>query len=368
VNNMQSVSLQTMKNNYFSIPALLSLSLLALTACDGQSDKADKKSPAKEVVAIHAAKQALFTQIQALGTTTSSESVTITSPVSGIIKSIKFSDGQRVKQGQILAVLDQDETKAQLQSAKVQKQEHERELKRLETLLSRKAATSRDVDARKTMLALSQSSIKEIEARLDELTIRAPFAGVLGMRELSPGALLQPSQTITTLDAIDTLNLDFTMPSLQLSHIEVGTALQARSDALDGRVFKGHITAINTRIDPITRAVLVRAALDNNDGKLQPGLLMRVNIVANPRQALVVPEESITQKQEQHFLTLINPEGKVEIRPVTIGQRHDGGVEIIAGLSENEQVIVRGMGFVKPGQAVVATSPASSSMQPKSAK
>jgi len=329
--------------------------LFSLGACDQQESKTAQSKAAKEVVAFKTTLSPLNTQIESLGTAASHESVDITSPVSGILESIAFSDGQHVNKGQVLAILDRDETLAQLQSAKVQLAEHEREMNRLETLLARKAATSRDLDARKTMAALTQSSIHEIQARLDELTIRAPFSGILGMRQKSPGALMQPGQIIATLDDVDTIHLDFSLPSLLLHDIQIGTHVQARSDALDERVFTGNITAINTRIDPITRAVMVRADVDNKDGLLRPGLLMRINIMANPRQGLIVPEESITQKQEQHFVTLINSEGKAEIRPIQIGQRLQGGVEVTEGLTAGELVIVRGMGFVKAGQAVTAS-------------
>ena len=332
---------------------LLTVCMLALhvSACGNQADTS-KNTAAKAVVVLKAHAVLLSDRMEALGTAQANESITITSKLAGKLESISFSDGQKVHKGDILARLDQDEEQAQLVTAEVQLAEHAREVKRLQTLLARKAAATRDMDERKTLLAVTASNIVQIKARISELTLTAPFDGKIGIRRISPGALIQPGQVITTLDETDPIKLDFNIPSTMLQDLKLGDRIEARADALGDQVFIGTINATDSRIDPLTRSMLLRAVIANPDGRLIPGMLMRVTLLANQRMALIVPEESVTQKEDKHFITLVSPEGKAVVRTVEPGLRRDGIVEIRQGLSAGERVVVRGMGFVKPGQAV----------------
>jgi len=328
--------------------------VLLVSACGG-SDHAPKQAAAKQVVVLKAYAMKVHDQVEALGTAQANESITITAKVSGRLDAIKFTDGQQVKKGDVIAVLDQDEEQAQLKAAEVQLAEHVREVKRLQTLLARKAAATRDLDERKTLAAVTASNVNEIKARIAELTLKAPFDGKIGIRRVSPGALIQPGQVITTLDQIDPIKLDFSIPSTMLEGLHAGDRIEARADALGGQPFIGTVSATDSRIDPLTRSILLRAIIDNSEGKLIPGMLMRVTILAHERQALMVPEEAVTQKQDKHYLTLVGADGSAVIRPVRVGTRQHGLVEMLDGLSVGERVVVRGMGFVKPGAKLQVT-------------
>lgn len=332
---------------------LLMFALFTLLA-GGCSDQGDgpKQVAAKPVVVVKAHTLTLHDRVEALGTAQASESITITAGVAGKLEEASFSDGELVRKGRVIVRMDQDEEQAQLVAASSQLAEHQREIRRLEALLARKAAASRDLDERKTLAALTASSIKQIRARIGELTLTAPFDGRLGIRRVSPGALIQPGTVITTLDASGVIKLDFTIPSTQLQGLKTGIRVEARSDALPGQLFAGQIAAIDSRIDPVSRSILLRALIDNPDGLLIPGMLMRVTLLKEKREALVLPEESITQKQDKHFITLVNANGVAELRAVQTGLRRDGLVEIRQGLAVGEQVVVRGMGFIKEGQRV----------------
>ncbi|MDT8377053.1 MAG: efflux RND transporter periplasmic adaptor subunit [Mariprofundaceae bacterium] len=333
-----------------ALPAIGMFALL-FSACGDQGGNS-VKLPAKPVVVLKAHTLMLSDQMEALGTAQANESITITAKVSGRLEEIAFTDGQQVRKGDLIVRLDQDEEYAQLIAAEVQLAEHTREVKRLQTLLARRAAATRELDERKTLAAVAASNIEQIKARISELTLKAPFDGKVGIRRVSPGALIQPGQVIVTLDEIDPIKLDFSIPSTMLQGLKPGDRIEARAEALGDRVFTGRVTATDSRIDPLTRSMLLRAIIDNPDGELIPGMLMRVTLLANEREAVVVPEESITQKQERHFITLVTADGKAEIRAVQTGLRRDGLVEIRQGLAAGELVVVRGMGFVKPGQAV----------------
>ncbi|OIO68719.1 MAG: hypothetical protein AUJ57_09840 [Zetaproteobacteria bacterium CG1_02_53_45] len=333
-----------------TIPAA-ALCALILCACGNQAD-APKQRQNSSVVVLKAHTLLLSDHVEALGTAQADESITITARIAGRLEEVNFSDGQQVKKGDVIARMDQDEEQAQLVAAGVQLVEHQREIKRLESLLARKAAAARDLDLRKTQAALTASTIKEIKARISELTLRAPFAGRLGIRRVSPGAMIQPGTVITTLDAAEKIKLDFTVASTELDGLTTGMAVEASCDALPGELFSGKLTGMDSRIDPLTRSMLLRAEIDNKDGKLVPGMLMRVVLKSHERESLVVPEESVTQKQKQHFLTLVGADGRVELRAVETGLRRHGVVEIVHGLAAGELVMVRGMGFAKAGQTV----------------
>jgi len=331
---------------------LLGLAGLVLSGCSQAPEQHKKQRPAQPVVVLQAYAKLLTNHVQALGAVQAAESVNITSKVSGKLKKITFLDGQRVNKGDVIAIFDQDEEQAQLATARIQLQEHQREIKRLTQLLAKHAASARDLDERKTLADLAASSIKEIEARIDDLTIRAPFSGKIGIRQVSVGALVQPGTTIASLDQTTTMNLDFSIPATQMLGVKVGSRLVARADALKEREYHGEIEAVNSRLDATTRTLLLRTKLDNQDQSLMPGMLMTIDVQLAERMALVVPEESVTQLKDQHFITVVNLENKAEMRPVVLGERFYGYVEIIQGLNVGELLVVRGMEFAKDGMVV----------------
>jgi len=333
-----------------AIVALTCLATLSLAGCGGDESKA--KPPAKQVVVLTAYHQAIADRVEALGTTQSNESIDITPNTTGIIDKIEFTDGQSVQKGDTLVLLELDEERAQLAAAKAQLAEHVREIARLKKLLEKRAAAQREYEQTLTLAEVARNTIKEIESRIDDKTLKAPFDGVVGIRRLSPGALVQPGQIITTLDQTDPIKLDFSVPATYLARLVVGATVEAEGDALPGEPFTGKLASIDTRIDPVTRSILLRALLDNPGGRIKPGMLMRVTLLEDQRQALVVPEESVTQKEQDHFLDIVRPDNTVDHRKVEIGLRLPGLVEISGGLAVGEKVIVRGMGFVKPGQKV----------------
>ena len=325
--------------------------MLSLAACSPQ-EVPPRATPAKAVVVLKAHATTLYDQIEAMGSLKANESIDFAAQVSGKLEKVLFQDGQTVHKGDLIALLDDDEDQAQLMAEQAQLAEHLREIQRLELLLTRHAVPERTLDERKTLAALTRSHIRQIQARIGEKRLKAPFDGQMGIRQVSPGMLMQPGQVIATLDDVRSMKIDFTIPSTLLPTVHVESDIQVRSALFPRRIFKGKVASIDSRIDPMTRAILLRATLDNADGVLIPGMLMAVTLLQHERQALMVPEEAVTQKQEKHFLTLVNHEDKAEIRAVTTGIRRDGFVEITQGLKAGERLVVRGMGFVKSGKAV----------------
>jgi membrane fusion protein (multidrug efflux system) len=308
--------------------------------------------PLPPVFVTTASEGTVYDSVDAIGTAFSNESVNISSNVTEVLREILFVDGQEVVKDDILVVLEQREQQAQLDAARARMEQDQRELARLEGLLAEKAVPRQDYDTRLTMLEVTKQEMAEAEARVAFRTIRAPFDGVLGVRLISPGALVQPGDLITTLDDISPIKLDFTVPSTYLSALKPGVEIEAIADALDNRVFRGRIESVNTRVDPVTRSVLVRAILPNDDHVLKPGLLLKVTLIKNERTSVILPEETLMQRQEDHFALVVGDDNKVEQRKVSVGARRPGKVEITAGLKTGERVIVRGVNRVRAGQLV----------------
>lgn len=295
----------------------------------------------------------IYDEIEALGTAFANEAVNITTNIIDTISEIRFEDGQSVKKGQIIVKLTQTEELAQKNAIQAQLHEHERELKRLADLLKRQALAQNEYDARKTLLAISKENLLEIEAKIEDRNIRAPFDGILGLRKISVGSLVQPGDIITTLDDIRKIKLDFSIPSSFLDVVKEGLNIDAVANAYDNKVFQGTVTTIGSRVDPRTRSIEIRAILPNPEGLIKPGLLMSVKLLKNKRHAILIPEEAVTQRQDDHFVFVVDQEThQTERRQVTIGTRKPGWVEIINGLNAGEQVIVRGFTSVEDGQKV----------------
>lgn len=294
----------------------------------------------------------VYDSVEALGTAHATESVDITANVTDLLREIRFSDGQTVKKGDVIAVLEQRELSAQLAAARARMEQEKRELARLEGLVRDKAVSRQNYDQRMTSLEITQREVEEIEARIAYRTIVAPFDGTLGVRRISAGALVQPGDVITTLDDISSIKLDFNVPSTFLQTLAPGVPVEAEVDALSGRIFRGKIESVSPRIDPVTRSVLVRAVLPNEDGRLRPGLLMRVRLIKREREGLIIPEESILQRQQSHFVLVVTPDDTVEERMITIGARLPGRAEVMRGLEAGERIIVRGVNRVRSGEKV----------------
>jgi membrane fusion protein (multidrug efflux system) len=296
--------------------------------------------------------QAIFDRIEALGTTLANESARITAAVTEKVVAVHFEDGQQVAAGDLLVTLKQDEERAQRAAAVEQRSENERELKRLETLLKEDVIPQRDYDERLTLLNITRQRIREIEARIRDRTIRAPFDGILGLRQVSVGALVEPGDLIATIDDLSRIKLDFNVPATYLSTLKPGSAILARSAGWGDQRFEGTVATIGTRIDPETRSVLVRAIIPNPEMRLRPGLLMTVQLLNRRRQALMIPEEALVPVQRRNFVLIVGADLRVARKEVSIGQRQPGLVEITQGLSAGERVVVRGTTRVRPGQLV----------------
>ncbi len=336
---------------------LLSGGLLLQSHLNSAPAPSPPKTPpaATPVTVIEIQPKAIFDRIEALGTTLANESARITAPITEKVVAVHFEDGQLVQTGDLLVTLQQNEERAQRAAAVEQLAENKRELKRLEALLREDVIPQREYDARLTLLNIARQRIREIDARINDRTIRAPFSGVLGLRQVSVGALVEPGDLIATIDDLSRIKLDFNVPATYLSTLQPGAVIHAYSSGWGDERFEGAVATIGTRIDPETRSVIIRAIIPNREMRLRPGMLMTVQLLNRQRQALMIPEEALIPVQRRHYVLTVGEDLVVQRKQVFIGQRQPGLVEITQGLSPGERVIVRGTTRVRPGQRVSIT-------------
>ena len=293
-------------------------------------------------------------RIEALGTLRANESVELTASVTETVSVINFDDGDRVAAGTVLVEMTSDEEHAQLEEARVAVAEARRQYERIRSLHKQKSASESLLDERKREWETGRARLNAIESRLADRLLRAPFAGVVGLRTVSVGALVQPGDVITTLDDDSVMKLDFSVPAVLLGSLAPGQRVKATTPAWQGQHFEGTVKSIDSRIDPVTRTVVVRALLSNSEQRLRPGMLMRVELASREREAIVIPEECLVAKGLKHFVYVVDSSAgnTVERREVRIGTRRPGEVEVVAGLDVDELVITDGTLKVRPGATV----------------
>ena len=297
-------------------------------------------------------------EVEAIGTLRANETVTLASTVTETITALNFEDGQRVVKGDILVEMTSAEEKALLDQQRALVNEAAKQLERTRDLAKGGAASKTTLDERQREYSAAKAGMAALQSRLEDHIIVAPFDGVVGFRNLSVGALLQPGTTITTIDDDRVMKLDFSVPSVFLTTLKPGVSIVAQADGFE-KDFVGTVSSIDSQIDPVTRAVMVRALIPNPDGLLKPGLLMKVSLLKNPRDAIVIPENGIIPEGRKHFVLVVDTAQTPPVaqrREITIGARRPGEVEVLSGLAAGEKIVVHGTMMARPGAPVAITA------------
>lgn len=294
-------------------------------------------------------------RIEALGTLRANESVALTASVTETISALHFDDGDRVEAGQVLAEMTSVEEHALLTEGRATVGEAERQYRRVQSLATQGTAAKSLLDERGREWETARARLAAIESRLSDRLIKAPFSGVVGLRNISVGALVEPGDLITSLDDDSVMKLDLAVPSLFVPSLALGMPVVAVTRAYGERTFEGRLGSIDSRVDEVTRSIKVRVILPNTERLLKPGMLMQVTLRKDARKTLVLPEAALMPQGREQFVMVAVPDGpghKVERRQIRIGSRRPGEVEVLDGLQEGELVVTHGTMRVRPGQAV----------------
>jgi membrane fusion protein (multidrug efflux system) len=293
--------------------------------------------------------------LRALGTAQARESIVLTPKVADTIRILRFDSGDRVRRGQVLVEMSSVEQAADVAAARASSDAAQEELRRTQELFDRGFASQARLDTVRASANAAQARLNASGSRIADRTIRAPFAGVVGLRTASPGQFMRPGDQIGTLDDISEIKLDFDVPETQISRVAGGVEIVAHTAAYPTRTFTGVIADVDSRVDPATRTVRVRAVLPNMDEVLRPGMLLTVEVHSNPRQAMAIPEMAILDQADGAYVyRVVAREGgqAVDLVRITTGQRSAGMAEVLTGLAAGDRVITEGVQSVRPGQPV----------------
>lgn len=295
-------------------------------------------------------------RIEALGTLDANERVELRANVSDRVTGVFFEDGERVKAGDTLVSLIQTEQAARVAGAVAMLKEARAVVERMEPLVSDGAVAMVTYESAKRDVAVAEAELTALRIQQKERVLVAPFDGLLGFRRVSKGGYLTPSVVVTTLVDDSVMKLDFEVPSTRVAQLRPGIAVEALTDDFPGEAFSGEITSIDNMIDPVTRAVTVRAIIPNDNLLLRAGTFMNVIVNAAPSEGLAIPEEAIQPRGPKNFVFLVVDEAGRKIarrQEIEIGRRQGNQVEVIAGLNAGDMVITEGVIRIREGAEVV---------------
>lgn len=313
-------------------------------------------------------RQEITRTIEAVGTAQANEAVTITAKATGLVERINFQEGQQVKSGSILVELDAAESSANISALRAARDGAKLAYDRARQLIETKAVAQARVDELSKAYEGAEARLRAEQAKFSDSVIRAPFSGKLGLRKVSLGALVRPGDVITTLDDTTVIKLEFEIPETVLSGVAIGNRVVATASALPGKTLEGTVATIDSRVDPTTRAVRVRAMIANPEDVIKPGMFMTVAMsIGKVSDAIMVPEEALLAQGGEQFVFVIR-DGRATRTRVTVGQRLPGLAQITNGLHGDEQVAVTGLQQLRDGARVrPSTPPVSGSPATKSA-
>ena len=293
----------------------------------------------------------LAEKISATGSLRADEGVELQPETNGKIVAINFTEGAKVKRGDLLLKLNDAELRATLQRTVFRRELAEVKERRLAQLLETKSVNQQDYDAAASEVSVQRAEVALVEAQLAKMEIRAPFDGVVGLRFVSEGAFVTPTIRVATLQRLEQLTVDFSVPEKYAPRIRVGSPLTFVVDGGD-RKYSGKIYAIDPKIDAGTRTVLIRAICPNPDGRLLPGAFANVEFtLAEVADALLVPASAVIPGLTEKNVFVVR-DGKAVRRAVQTGMRTESNVQIVEGLAPGDVVVTSGVQLLRAGQAV----------------
>jgi membrane fusion protein, multidrug efflux system len=293
----------------------------------------------------------LDNRITSSGNVLANEEVEIRSEVQGKIRRIAFKEGGRVKKGDLLVKIDDAELQARLLQAQSGRKLAEDNEFRMRKQLEIEAVSQKDYDAALNELNGAKAEAQLLRAQLEKTELRAPFGGTVGLKQVSEGAYVSPSTLITTLQEIDPVKVDFTVPGKYSGWVKAGQVVRFTVQGSEER-HEGKVYAVDPRIDPATRTLRLRASCPNPGGRILPGSFATIEVpLQSVDAALMVPTEALSAGARGATVFLYKA-GKAEPRPVQAGLRTDSAVQIVKGLSPGDTVITTGAVALRPGSAV----------------
>ena len=338
-----------MNNKQYLYTALiLANGFWILPACGNKVQDTKAKTAQPIAVDVMITKHASFSQtLDASGTVQAQEFVELKPEVSGRIVKLNINEGETVTEGTLLVKLNDDDLQAQLRKSQSQLDIAQRNLKRLKSLLDANGLNQQEYDIADNQVKNTQADTDYTKAQIRKTEVRAPFTGLIGLRNVSPGAFVSNTSILATLQQVTSLKIDFVMPEDEAGILRKGNKVHIQSDN-NNELFDATIAAIEPQVNVGTRNLKFRALLSSRTSKLNPGAFVKVLIDAGKtNSAIMVPSNCIIPESRNKKVALIKG-GKVAFTVVEIGYRGNEQVEITKGLNIGDTIAVNGLLFLKP--------------------
>lgn len=307
--------------------------------------------PATPVIVTSVAPLVFIDSFSTVATASPRESVVLTALVEDVVTRIAFEEGSDVEEGQLLVELHADQARARLEAARARLAEAEAAYIRAENLAGRGTVSQAVLDEEMAERDVQRAEVERLSAELSDHIIEAPFSGTIGIRRVSIGSYVEPGTEIALLQDLSVIRAEFTVPERLLARVAPGLPVTVTAEAFPDRAFAGAVTLIEPRVNPETRAIAIRAEIDNRHRQLKPGMLLRLGMELGAHEGLAVPEGALLPVGNEVFVFRV-VDGVAERVAVTIGRRQGTGVEVLSGLEEGDSVIVDGALRVRAGNPV----------------
>lgn len=288
-------------------------------------------------------------RVQAIGDGRANRSITIYPEVAGIVSEIDFEAGDRLEEGDVILKLNNQKARIAVDIAEARLAEARRKVERYNALLDRNAIAFAQVDTARTELRTAELEVEQAREALADRTIRAPFDGVVGIPQVEVGDRVTDSTAITSLDDRSIILVEFEAPEIYLKRIKVGQPVTATTAGLRGQTFEGRVTEINSRVDPQSRAVRLRAALDNPGEVLRGGMSFNVKLVLDGGEYPAIPELALLWARDGSHVWAVE-DGKAKKVAVMVVKRAEGRVLVAGNLAPGQLVVVEGTQRLRPGR------------------
>lgn len=342
-----------MLNPSMNLKRMCNLALSGLLVLGGLAQAQPPKPMGLPVKAAAVRVGTVTHDVSAVGTLLANESVMIRPEVAGRVAAIHFTEGQAVAAGARLVALDAAEVRAQLEASRADERLTQQRAERATELFTKNFISQQALEDAREAYKKAAAQRQENEARVAKTEIHAPFAGIVGLRQVSAGAYLKAGEDIVRLDKIDVMKLDFRVPEVYLGKIRRDQPVAVRVDAFPGERFAGRVYAVETAVDEKTRTVLLRGRVENKGLKLRPGMFARVMLeLGSNNKAALIPEQAIVPRGDRNFVFRV-VDGRAALTEVALGARSPGQVEIVKGLKPGEQVVTDGQIKLQDGVPVM---------------
>lgn len=311
-----------------------------------------------QVVAVEARRQPISESLSLVGSLAANEMVEIKSEVDGTVEEINFNEGERVEKGQLLFRLDESKFAASVAEAEASFKVAQTDFERSRELVKEKLIAPQEFDQIAAQFQVAQATLELRRRLLKDARIHAPFAGIMGARQVSPGQVIARNTTLSWLVDLERVKAEFNVPERFLSQVRVGQIIELMVAAYPGQKFPGEVYFISPNVDLSFRTVLVKAYVKNSERKLRSGMFANLDLTLKVRdQAVLVPESAITISSDKASLYTVVDGDTAQLKPVGTGIRLGGKVEITTGLQGGEWVVVEGTQKLRPGAKVKLAPP-----------